>query len=66
MNKDMGWSLDIVNVNGGVIVIGYLIGVFGVWILCILLYEMVCCDVKKGFVILCIGGGMGVVMCLEC
>lgn len=66
VNKDMGWNFDIVNVNGGVIVIGYLIGVLGVWILNMLLFEMKWCDVQKGFVILCIGGGMGVVMCLEC
>lgn len=62
----MGWDMDKVNVNGGVIVIGYFIGVFGVCVLIILLYEMNCCDVKKGFVMFCIGGGMGVVMCVEC
>lgn len=62
----MGWDFVVVNVNGGVIVIGYFIGVLGVCILNILLFEMKCCEVKKGLVILCIGGGMGVVMCLEC
>lgn len=62
----MGWDFVIVNVNGGVIVIGYLIGVFGCCVLNILLFEMKCCDVKKGFVMFCIGGGMGVVFCVEC
>lgn len=55
-----------VNVNGGVIVIGYLIGVFGVCVFVSLLYEMKCCGSVKGLVIFCIGGGMGVVFCVEC
>jgi acetyl-CoA C-acetyltransferase len=65
VNKDMGWSPDIVNVNGGAIAIGHPIGASGARILCTLLHEMNRRDAKKGLATLCIGGGMGVAMCLE-
>ena len=65
VNKDMGWDPDIVNVNGGAIAIGHPIGASGARILNTLLYEMKRRDVKKGLATLCIGGGMGVAMCLE-
>lgn len=54
-----------VNVNGGVIVIGYLIGCLGVRIFIIFLYEMKRRDVKIGFVIFCIGGGMGIILIVK-
>lgn len=60
------WDECWVNVNGGVIVFGYLIGVFGCWILVFLVYEMVKCNVCKGLVMFCIGGGQGVVLIIEC
>ena len=65
VNKDMGWSTDIVNVNGGAIAIGHPIGASGARVLTTLLYEMEKRDAKKGLATLCIGGGMGVAMCLE-
>ena len=65
VNKDMGWNTDIVNVNGGAIAIGHPIGASGARILCTLLHEMKRRDAKKGLATLCIGGGMGVAMCLE-
>ncbi|MTH95887.1 acetyl-CoA C-acetyltransferase [Roseibium sp. RKSG952] len=65
VNKDMGWNPDIVNVNGGAIAIGHPIGASGARILTTLLHEMVRRDSKKGLATLCIGGGMGVAMCLE-
>ena len=65
VNKDMGWNPDIVNVNGGAIAIGHPIGASGARILCTLLHEMKRRDAKKGLATLCIGGGMGVAMCLE-
>ncbi|WP_150523193.1 acetyl-CoA C-acetyltransferase [Roseibium sediminis] len=65
VNKDMGWDLDKVNVNGGAIAIGHPIGASGARILCTLLHEMQRRDAKKGLATLCIGGGMGVAMCLE-
>ena len=65
VNKDMGWNPDIVNVNGGAIAIGHPIGASGARILTTLLHEMVRRDAKKGLATLCIGGGMGVAMCLE-
>ena len=65
VNKDMGWNPDIVNVNGGAIAIGHPIGASGARILCTLLHEMNRRDAKKGLATLCIGGGMGVAMCLE-
>ncbi|WP_299477970.1 acetyl-CoA C-acetyltransferase [uncultured Roseibium sp.] len=65
VNKDMGWNPDIVNVNGGAIAIGHPIGASGARVLTTLLHEMNRRDAKKGLATLCIGGGMGVAMCLE-
>ena len=65
VNKDMGWKEDIVNVNGGAIAIGHPIGASGARVLTTLLYEMQKRDAKKGLATLCIGGGMGVAMCVE-
>ena len=65
VNKDMGWDPDIVNVNGGAIAIGHPIGASGARILNTLLFEMKRRDAKKGLATLCIGGGMGVAMCVE-
>ncbi len=64
VNKDMGWDTDKVNVNGGAIAIGHPIGASGARVLTTLLHEMVRRDAKKGLATLCIGGGMGVAMCL--
>jgi acetyl-CoA C-acetyltransferase len=65
VNKDMGWDISKVNVNGGAIAIGHPIGASGARVLVGLLYEMGRRDAKKGLATLCIGGGMGVAMCLE-
>ena len=65
VNKDMGWNPDVVNVNGGAIAIGHPIGASGCRVLNTLLFEMKRRDAKKGLATLCIGGGMGVAMCLE-
>lgn len=65
VNKDMGWNPEIVNVNGGAIAIGHPIGASGCRILNTLLFEMKRRDAKKGLATLCIGGGMGVAMCVE-
>ncbi|MGV6840062.1 MAG: acetyl-CoA C-acetyltransferase [Planktomarina sp.] len=65
VTKDMGWDSDIVNVNGGSIAIGHPIGASGCRILNTLVFEMRRRDAKKGLATLCIGGGMGVAMCLE-
>ncbi|PZX10002.1 acetyl-CoA C-acetyltransferase [Celeribacter halophilus] len=65
VNKDMGWDPAIVNVNGGAIAIGHPIGASGARILNTLLFEMQRRDAKKGLATLCIGGGMGVAVCLE-
>ena len=65
VNKDMGWNPEIVNVNGGAIAIGHPIGASGCRVLNTLLFEMKRRDAKKGLATLCIGGGMGVAMCLE-
>ena len=64
VNKDMGWDPDLVNVNGGAIAIGHPIGASGCRILNTLLYEMKRRNAKKGLATLCIGGGMGVAMCV--
>jgi acetyl-CoA C-acetyltransferase len=66
VNKDMGWDPSIVNVNGGAIAIGHPIGASGARVLNTLLFEMQRRDAKKGLATLCIGGGMGVAMCIEC
>ena len=65
VNKDMGWNPAAVNVNGGAIAIGHPIGASGARILNTLIFEMARRDAKKGLATLCIGGGMGVAMCLE-
>ncbi|MEI4484727.1 acetyl-CoA C-acetyltransferase [Frigidibacter sp. MR17.14] len=65
VNKDMGWDPAKVNVNGGAIAIGHPIGASGARILNTLLFEMQRSGAKKGLATLCIGGGMGVAMCLE-
>ena len=65
VNKDMGWNPDIVNVNGGAIAIGHPIGASGARIFNTLVYEMRRRGAKKGLATLCIGGGMGVAMCVE-
>jgi acetyl-CoA C-acetyltransferase len=64
VNRDMGWDTAKVNVNGGAIAIGHPIGASGARVLTTLLHEMVRRDAKKGLATLCIGGGMGVAMCL--
>ena len=65
VNKDMGWDPSIVNVNGGAIAIGHPIGASGARILNTLLFEMKRRGAKKSLATLCIGGGMGIAMCLE-
>lgn len=65
VNKDMGWDTSKVNVNGGAIAIGHPIGASGCRILNTLVFEMKRSGAKKGLATLCIGGGMGVAMCLE-
>ena len=65
VNKDMGWDPANVNVNGGAIAIGHPIGASGCRVLNTLLFEMKRRDAKKGLATLCIGGGMGVAMCIE-
>jgi len=65
VNKDMGWDTSRVNVNGGAIAIGHPIGASGARVLITLLHEMQKRDAKKGLATLCIGGGMGIAMCVE-
>ncbi|GAA0446355.1 MULTISPECIES: acetyl-CoA C-acetyltransferase [Sphingomonas] len=65
VGKDMGWDADKVNVNGGAIAIGHPIGASGARVLTTLLYAMQARDAKKGLATLCIGGGMGIAMCVE-
>ena len=65
VNKDMGWDTDKVNVNGGAIAIGHPIGASGGRVLVTLLHEMEKRDAKKGLATLCIGGGMGIALCVE-
>jgi acetyl-CoA C-acetyltransferase len=65
VNKDLGWDTDKVNVNGGAIAIGHPIGASGARVLVTLLYEMQKRNAKKGLATLCIGGGMGIAMCVE-
>jgi acetyl-CoA C-acetyltransferase len=64
VNKDLGWDTSKVNVNGGAIALGHPIGASGTRVLVTLLYEMQRRDAKKGLATLCIGGGMGIAMCL--
>ena len=65
VNKDMGWDIEKVNVNGGAIALGHPIGASGARVLVTLLHEMQKRDSKKGLATLCIGGGMGVALCVE-
>tara|TARA_B100001939_G_scaffold336752_1_gene340243 strand:+ start:30071 stop:31246 length:1176 start_codon:yes stop_codon:yes gene_type:complete len=65
VNRDMGWDPEKVNVNGGAIAIGHPIGASGARILTTLLHEMKRREAKKGLATLCIGGGMGVALCVE-
>ncbi len=65
VNKGLGWDAEKVNVNGGAIAIGHPIGASGARVLTTLLYEMKRRNAKKGLATLCIGGGMGVAMCVE-
>ncbi len=64
VNKDLGWNTEIVNVNGGAIAIGHPVGASGARVLNTLLFEMKRRDAKKGLATLCIGGGMGIAMCV--
>jgi acetyl-CoA C-acetyltransferase len=65
VNKDLGWDPKKVNVNGGAIAIGHPIGASGARVLTTLLFEMEKRDAKKGLATLCIGGGMGIALCVE-
>ena len=65
VNKDLGWDTSIVNVNGGAIAIGHPVGASGARILNTLLFEMKRRGARKGLATLCIGGGMGIAMCVE-
>jgi acetyl-CoA C-acetyltransferase len=65
VNKEIGWDPDKVNVNGGAIAIGHPIGASGARVLVTLLHEMQKRDAKKGLATLCIGGGMGIALCVE-
>jgi acetyl-CoA C-acetyltransferase len=65
VNQELGWDTDKVNVNGGAIALGHPIGASGTRILITLLHEMRRRDAKRGLATLCIGGGMGIAMCVE-
>jgi len=65
VNKDLGWDVGKVNVNGGAIALGHPIGASGARVLVTLLHEMQRRNIKKGLATLCIGGGMGIAMCVE-
>jgi acetyl-CoA C-acetyltransferase len=65
VGKELGWNADRVNVNGGAIAIGHPIGASGARVLTTLIYEMNRRDAKKGLATLCIGGGMGIAVCVE-
>ncbi|MEG3151893.1 acetyl-CoA C-acetyltransferase [Sphingomonas sp. ZT3P38] len=65
VGKELGWDAEKVNVNGGAIAIGHPIGASGARVLTTLLYELARRDAKKGLATLCIGGGMGIAMCVE-
>ena len=64
VGKELGWDIDVVNVNGGAIALGHPIGASGARVLTTLLFEMARRDAKKGLATLCIGGGMGIAMCV--
>jgi acetyl-CoA C-acetyltransferase len=65
VNKDLGWDTSRVNVNGGAIALGHPIGASGARVLTTLVYEMQRRNARRGLATLCIGGGMGVAMCIE-
>ncbi|MGB1547988.1 MAG: acetyl-CoA C-acetyltransferase [Alphaproteobacteria bacterium] len=65
VNKDLGWDEEKVNVNGGAIALGHPIGASGTRVLVTLLYELKRRNAKKGLATLCIGGGMGIALCVE-
>jgi len=65
VNRDLGWNVEKVNVNGGAIALGHPIGASGARVLVTLLHEMHRRNVHKGLATLCIGGGMGIAMCVE-
>ena len=65
VNKELGWDISKVNVNGGAIALGHPIGASGARVLVTLLHEMQKRNAKKGLATLCIGGGMGIAMCVE-
>ncbi len=65
VNRELGWDTDIVNVNGGAIALGHPIGCSGARIILSLLHEMIKRDAKKGLATACVGGGMGIAMCLQ-
>ena len=65
VNKELGWDTSKVNVNGGAIALGHPIGASGCRVIVTLVHEMIKRDVKKGLATLCIGGGMGIAMCVE-
>jgi acetyl-CoA C-acetyltransferase len=64
VNKDLGWDTGKVNVNGGAIALGHPIGASGTRVFVTLLFEMIKRDARKGLATLCIGGGMGIAMCV--
>jgi acetyl-CoA C-acetyltransferase len=64
VNKNLGWDPDKVNVNGGAIALGHPIGASGARVFVTLLHEMIKRDAKRGLATLCIGGGMGIAMCV--
>jgi len=65
VNNDLGWDSAKVNVNGGAIALGHPIGASGARVLVTLLHELRRRDARKGLATLCIGGGMGIAMCVE-
>jgi acetyl-CoA C-acetyltransferase len=65
VNEDLGWDTSKVNVNGGAITLGHPIGASGARVLVTLLHEMAKRNAKQGLATLCIGGGMGIAMCVE-
>jgi acetyl-CoA C-acetyltransferase len=65
VNQEMAWNSEIVNVNGGAIALGHPIGASGARVLTTLLYEMKRRELYRGLATLCIGGGMGIAMCIE-
>ena len=65
VNKEMAWDIEKVNVNGGAIALGHPVGASGTRVLTTLVFEMARREVRKGLATLCIGGGMGIAMCVE-